>query len=390
MGCRKSKILPVIDLQSTRLGSNVPLGQQVDNHFINIVSIDYDSSPTIDDIATITALLDTKTNQIDLRLLDESAYSQTFRQQRQNVIDNQMYREIIDSWRPTSIQQLVDNMKDLSKNKTTIEKAWVIFYWIACNIEYDVISYFSKNYADQSAEGVFRTRKGVCAGYGNLYKKLADNIGLPCETCGGYSKGYSFELKQAKDKKETDHAWNVIEINNRSYLIESTWAAGSLDTSKHFEKEFNSYFFLSRPDEMIYHHLPEEDKFQLLSHPISHEQFLMLPKTYPAYFEHQIEVLYPKFTPTVTLLNGKSFTIIMIKTPADVGIIADLKLNDTVVKGGERVQFDKSRRIYCCYFAPQSVGFHKIMIYAKRKSTDGNIYSSARLVKILRIIMKSF
>ncbi len=59
-------------------------------------------------------------------------------------------------------------IETVTKGKPLIDCHWIIFYWIAYNIEYDVVSYFAKDYKDQSAEGVFRTRKGVCAGYANL------------------------------------------------------------------------------------------------------------------------------------------------------------------------------------------------------------------------------
>ena len=106
---------------------------------------------------------------------------------------------------------------------------------------------------------------------------------MPCEIVSGYSKGYGFDDREDAPT-ETDHAWNAVEIDHHWYLIESTWGAGHLNDQKIFERELNSYYFLPRPNEMIYHHLPEDEKWQLLRTPIKMKQYMQMPKVRPIYF----------------------------------------------------------------------------------------------------------
>ncbi len=120
---------------------------------------------------------------------DPEAFNHLFIHQRQQAIDNHSYRTIIESWQPDSLQQFAEIIKIFSQGISFIDRYWVIFYWITCNIEYDTVAYFAKDYKDQSAEGVFRRGKGVCAGYGNLYKYLCDELQMPCEIVSGYAKG---------------------------------------------------------------------------------------------------------------------------------------------------------------------------------------------------------
>ena len=96
---------------------------------------------------------------VDIEVADPEAFNNSFIQQRQQAIDNHSYRSTIESWHPNSLQQLAESIKAFSKEKSLIDRHWIIFYWITCNIEYDTVSYFCKNYKDQSAEGVFRTKK---------------------------------------------------------------------------------------------------------------------------------------------------------------------------------------------------------------------------------------
>ncbi|CAF1015925.1 unnamed protein product [Didymodactylos carnosus] len=275
-------------------------------------------------IASLTQsiTLETGAPQIDIRPSDLYAFNDKFVKQRQAAIDNIVYRTTIDSW----------------------------------------------------PEGVFRTRKGVCAGYGNIFKRLCDNIGLECVKIGGYAKGYGFDPK-ATLLTETDHAWNSVQIDNHWYLIESTWGAGSLDDNRKFNKKLNTYYFLSRPEEFIYNHLPEEEKWQLLASPITMKQYMTLPAVWPQYFKFKLEIVHPKSN-IVQLLNNESYTTIQIRAPVNVELIGSLKLGNEKIKGGAYVRFDSEQHLWFCYFAPPSTGFYEIMIYAKEKSNSG-FYPSA-------------
>ncbi|CAF2692906.1 unnamed protein product [Rotaria sp. Silwood2] len=390
MGCSCSRVAPVIEpvpdaiLKPTNQNdsaekeerkkhkrplSNDHTQDDYDNKRLVISPINTRETPIID-------RLQSDHEYVEIEVSDPQAFNDAFIQQRQKVINNQSYRVTIQSWRPNSLAQLVSAIKSLSENKSLIDCHWIIFYWIACNIEYDVVSYFSKNYADQSAEGVFRTKKGVCAGYANIYKYLCDQLNISCEKVSGYSKGYGFDEREGAPS-ETDHAWNAVEIDHHWYLMESTWGAGHLTEQKAFQHELNSYYFFPRPNEMIYHHLPENEKWQLLREPIKMEQYVQLPKIHPIYFQLNLNLISPRHQVNVDLLPGKPYALVLMRAPSDVHLIADLKLHNQKIEGGHRLEFDNNKQVYCCYFAPNSIGKHKITIYAKQGDTQEGTYSGA-------------
>jgi hypothetical protein len=251
----------------------------------------------------------------------------------------------------------------------------MIFYWITCNIRYDTVAYFSGRFDDQSAEGVFRTRKGVCSGYANLYKYLCNQLQIPCEIISGYSKGYGFEYRQNPPVR-TDHAWNAVEIDSHWYLMESTWGSGHLNAQNAFEHKLTTYYFLPRPNEMIYHHIPENDRWQLLRTPIRLEEFMRIPRLRPLYFEYKIELISPRNQVYISLLPGKSYAIVLLRAAPDIRLMADLRLKDDDIEGSHHIMFDKRKQVYRCYFAPCDVGKHKITIYAKRGDSDVGEYHS--------------
>ncbi|UJR27058.1 hypothetical protein I4U23_008362 [Adineta vaga] len=327
------------------------------------------------EISIVESTNDKKDDEfIDIKVVDPEAFNHVFIPQREKKINKIAYRSIIESWQPKSLPDLADILRRFSEGKSIIDRHWFIYYWTAINIEYDTVSYFTKNYADQTAEGVFRTRKGVCAGYANIYKHLCDQMQIPCEIVGGYSKGYGFDDREGAPA-ETDHAWNAVEIYNHWYLLDSTWGAGHLNDEKLFERRLDTYYFLARPNEMIYHHLPKEEKWQLLETPIKMNQYMMMPKLRPLYFEYGLEIIQPRNQGFVHLEPEKPYALVILKTSLDISLMAHLKRNDRTVEGGDSVIFDKRKRVYNCYFAPASTGDHKISIYAKRGNVDVDVFN---------------
>jgi len=375
MGCKQTKVVPVQE----------PVVRQVDvdvDHNQKVFLEEYgDDDPhegflvpqnILPDELTIHELTNTD-NQVKIKPTDPQAFNTSFIQQRQQAIDNRSYRSTIESWKPTSLQQLAKMIQSFAQGKSIVDQHWIIFYWIVHNIAYDTVSYFSKSYADQSAEGVFQNRKGVCAGYGNLYKYLCDQLQLPCEIVSGYSKGYGFDTREGAPT-ETDHAWNAVQVDRHWYLMESTWAAGSLTKEKVFERKLNTYYFFPRPEEMIYHHLPEEEKWQLLRNSINMDEYMKMPKYRPSYFDLKLKLIHPFNRAHVNLQPNKPYALVLIQAPSNVHLLTDLKLNDEKIEGGHHIIYDKRTKLYCCYYAPPNKGKYKITIFGKQDDEGAGKY----------------
>ena len=360
MGCNNSKVDPLPAYRPIERHHNYD-----DNEGDNIIDDSIFSKRNVAADDALITKLRAANDHVEIQIADPQAFNDSFVRQRLQAIRNSSYQHDISSWKPRSLKQLTENIKTFSHGKSLIDCHWIIFYWIASNIGYDTGSYFSGQYGDQTAEGVFRTRKGVCAGYANLYKYLCDQFQMPCEIVSGYSKGYGFEAREDAPS-ETDHAWNAVQIDRHWYLMESTWGAGHLNDRKEFVHDLTSYYFLPRPNEMIYHHLPEDEKWQLLRTPINMKQYMQMPKLRPLYFDLCLELINPRDQADIFLLPGKSYALILLRAPSDVYIMSDLKLNNHNIEGGHHIMFDQARKLHRCYFAPRNNGKHRIFFYAKR------------------------
>ena len=151
-------------------------------------------------------------------------------------------------------------------------KAYAIFRWLSFNVAYDVDGFFGrteKRTCDSAS--VLRHRTSVCAGYANLFDALGKAAGLQVHTINGYAKGYGFEPGQ--QIKDTNHAWNGVQVNGEWFICEPTWGAGYLGADLMFHRSPDVSMFLMDPEFAICSHYPSDEQWQLLEKPISKEEF---------------------------------------------------------------------------------------------------------------------
>jgi hypothetical protein len=135
--------------------------------------------------------------------------------------------------------------------------------WTALHIRYDAASYWADAIPDQNYGDVLRTGLAVCAGYAGVLKKLCDVMGIPCKTVHGYGRGVGFSLLEQENPGESNHAWNIVDIEGGLYLIDCTWDSGYMKRRAAMQ-DYSTEFLFARGEDFIYTHYPEEPADQLL------------------------------------------------------------------------------------------------------------------------------
>ncbi|XP_056419077.1 kyphoscoliosis peptidase-like [Hyla sarda] len=122
-------------------------------------------------------------------------------------------------------------------------------------------------------EEILRSGKGVCAGYSSLFQDMCSRAGVTCKTVNGYGKGAGYQVGQ-KIPNSSNHAWNMVYLEGRWHLLDSTWGAGSTEINRNkFKFKYNEYYFLTHPALFIGNHYPDEKEHQLLEPKVSRGQF---------------------------------------------------------------------------------------------------------------------
>ena len=187
----------------------------------------------------------------------------------------------------TSIDELANYF--LLKEASELEKARMIYVWLAENINYDDHGYNSKQFGDNSAEGVIKNKLAVCEGFANLYVSLGEKLGLKIIKVTGLAKGYDYDGDSYDNVEDaSNHAWNAINIDGVWKIFDATWGQGYAFTNSKgklvSKKEVGNEWFNIDPKISIFSHLPEESDKQFLSPTISFETFLEMPNIVPTAF----------------------------------------------------------------------------------------------------------
>jgi hypothetical protein len=175
-----------------------------------------------------------------------------------------------------SIEKLAGNLTKPAKND--LEKARILFSWVATHVKYDYTAYQNDNYVEKGPSVTLRKKLGLCGDYCCLLKELCLSAGLEAQRISGLSKGFRF--LQDKRTSPWNHAWVAIRIDGRWTLSDVTWASGfmALGNNEKQVQHFEPYWFNVNPKAFIFTHFPNSEQWQLLDHEtISYDVFKVLP-----------------------------------------------------------------------------------------------------------------
>jgi len=255
------------------------------------------------------------------------------------------------------------------------EKIWVVYVWIAENIEYDIDSLKAENIGKINPSDVFTYGKCICQGFALLFKYICQCLGFECIKISGYSKGS--DVSVLKYYEGTDHAWNAVKINNRWEYVDCTWSVGYVEKSGNsirFTKKFQPIYFLTPPQIFIYDHYSEN--FQLQKPRISLADFRLLPRITINFHIYEFECLNHS---KGEINTSAKRLVLKFKCPKTVILSAKLKdfngnrLDDTVYLGRNPltknyeivVQINESKKkfilsMYAKYFHDESNFYDEI------------------------------
>ncbi len=181
------------------------------------------------------------------------------------------------------VQWLVRDVKD------DFLKVKILHDWVAENIDYDVDSYLAGGSPESSWQATLTRRKAFCQGYAELFQKMCQVAGVPCEVIPGYGRGYGFAIGQTENVRQENHAWNAVKIGERWRLLDVTWDAGHIEGPS-YHKRYGTFYLFPEPRNFLYTHFPADAKWQLLDRPVSAEEFAALPLLEGRFFEQGLRL----------------------------------------------------------------------------------------------------
>ena len=158
-------------------------------------------------------------------------------------------------------------------SESNTDKVKEIYFIIADNVKYDVAKLSNQTAIDtvkpsDKVKEVLKNGLGVCIHYAQLFDTLCKMNNISSFVVSGYTKNIDGKIAQ------TGHAWNVVELDNKYYLVDVTWGAGYVDNDKFF-KRYDDKYLLTLPNEFAKTHMPCDPIWQLSTNPINNYEFEM-------------------------------------------------------------------------------------------------------------------
>lgn len=211
------------------------------------------------------------------------------------------------------------------------DKVRSIFIWITHNIKYDYRKFKSnqrrggyrikgrnkrdiaikrKKRREKKIKQTYKTNKGVCEDYSYLFQSMCKAIGVETKYITGVTKTNPRQI--GKFPKNSSHAWNAVKIEGKWFLLDTTWAAGTVNhKTGRYKRDYQEGFFLTKPELFIVNHFPDDKKWQLLKKPVNKKVFSRFSYPHGEFYKDR-DIL--DYSPKSGYLNSrKKYSIVKIK-----------------------------------------------------------------------------
>ncbi|KAI1169175.1 hypothetical protein F5B18DRAFT_658157 [Nemania serpens] len=174
--------------------------------------------------------------------------------------------------------RFINNLPPMITSVTlaTTYRLRAIFVWVAEQVNWE-----------EDYEGEVDTRRE----YAVLVHEMCAAIGIHSEIVRGYRKTPG-EVPETSMMPRSNHWWNAVLVDDEWRMMDCCLASpsnprrGLYSTAGSGTADF--WWFLTRPTELCWTHIPEHHAQQHICPPVAHETLLNLPGTCPPYFKNGI------------------------------------------------------------------------------------------------------
>ena len=227
------------------------------------------------------------------------------------------------------------------------EKVRAVYTWMANNIRYGefilqtpkVFLYTSQKDLEEqiekriedSATRTFNSKKGICYDYAALFYKICTNLDIKTEIIKGFAKTKVTATNSTKITSIiNNHAWNKVFIDDKPYLIDTTWSVNILPNINGYIKDINYDYFLTNPNLFILNHYPENFEDSLIKDDLSALTFINYPIIYMRSYKN-VRLIRPiKSKINRNIKTNTKFTFRVIKPVNEVSFYLGNKFYDNI------------------------------------------------------------
>lgn len=206
--------------------------------------------------------------------------------------------------------------------KSDVQRLRAIFTWVSEKIAWDD----PIDEIEIDLRRILQTRRASPQEVACLVREMCAAIGLHAETVHGFLKTPG-ELVELDGLLRPNHWWNAVLVDGEWRILDCSLASPTNPRRNQFvttnSAAAEGWYFLARPLEICYTHVPLHPEEQHICPPISPDVLLALPAACPPFFKMNMQ--FPEYDTSLIRVEGLELLQIRLLVPSDVECAAEVE-----------------------------------------------------------------
>jgi hypothetical protein len=203
--------------------------------------------------------------------------------------------------------------------RSDVQRLRAIFSWVSERITWE------DDYEGQlDTRRVISTKRGCSQEIAMVVREMCTAVGLYAEEIHGYLKAPG-EVLDLDTIAHPNHWWNAVIVDGEWRMMDCSLASPTHPRRSLYSSASSqvaeSWYFLARPTEICYTHIPLLPEQQHIVPPVDHEVLVTLPCACPTYFRNNLELT--DFDTSMLHLENLEMAHLHVTVPEDVECVAE-------------------------------------------------------------------
>ncbi|KAL2409063.1 cytokinesis protein 3 [Exophiala dermatitidis] len=212
--------------------------------------------------------------------------------------------------------------------RSGVQRLRAIFIWCAERINWEEdldLDAFNYNQPIDTRR-VIQSRRGSSQEVSTLILEMCNAIGIHAEVVQGYLKTPGEDLDLDATTRP-NHYWNAVLVDGEWRMMDASLASPTNPKRAMYSSVSTSiaesWYFLTRPSEICWTHVPVQDVQQHLIPSVCPDVLLSLPGTCPPFFRQGLSM--HAYDTSIIRMEGLEMCTLSINVPADVEVVAEVE-----------------------------------------------------------------
>ncbi|KAL1877619.1 hypothetical protein VTK73DRAFT_8443 [Phialemonium thermophilum] len=206
--------------------------------------------------------------------------------------------------------------------RSDVQRLRAIFTWVAEKICWE------EDFEGQiDTRRVIQTKRACAEEYAVLVYEMCAAVGLQCEVVRGYLKSPG-DIPETGIMPRSNHWWNAVVVDNEWRIIDCCLASPSNPRRSLYSSTGSSsadpWWFLTRPTEICWTHIPEHHTQQHICPPVAHDILLNLPCACAPFFRNNLQMF--EYNTSMARIEDLEMVHIKFSVPPDIEVAAEVEV----------------------------------------------------------------